>query len=1276
MRKRKLLLSAILSLGVVLDHAFSETQDLTLNKGWNLKGTYLDNVAIDNLNSDAILAVWKWVGNKWAVWSPNPQIQEIINKYIESGALEDITQLNAGEGFWVYANNDVKVIIEGILPTDTKLFLNDGWNLVALKSLKPMTLTDLQNLLSNTDNTIVIIWKWVGNKWAVWSPNPQIQEIINKYIESGVLTLLDNIAPGEGFWIYTTKSFEFGSDELPLPPTVGVAYLITDELNAIPLKDAEVYVNGQFIGKTNEFGEFDSSKLKDGDLVTIKKPGVIPITGKVKNGSIVLLTQKDTGENTPLTPTAEDFQKPANKIIASKDGSIALIISKYQGPDITVSVVPLENPLAVPPIEEIENAPTEDIKPENLAIISGFLVKVEDSQGTILTPDELQNIEISYNLKISKFLGDIATLLNGMEIPTPGYQEFTENVYKKLLELLENGNIDFVVLQYINGKWVYKGNAVLKPITVINKYYGSYTKYFFESENALDSLTTTVIALKLNSITGNTTVCVTEGGYKMFDGSIVTAPDNNSPDFDWIGQPIAGVAVLGDSNVQNGPFVTDNYGCIEVQYKVPFVKPTFTLSFKKKGYFDQSITCEVTPDGAYCPEVKMYRIPETASIEGYVLNKLTKEGIPNALVTLVNPEVLAADKIKLGQLENGTAFVEIGYMPNVEYTWTAVKYDPNGNKVAEVLIKQGSGSPEFAKLTEDEIREIFIKPLDENGSLPVDPKYLLGKWELHVKAVHKFTNTDQVLVEEAIGSFNIDILIPKLAELMGGQISEKQQEVIISDNGTLVEVIGLDNLAIYGGPSLGFLYAYGPILDEFIWKTQLLGAGVEDITGCIDDPIANQYGECYIDIANKTLTYNKALYPVSLNVKFIAENFDNLLKPDPACLPGEECYGQPFIKTGFTIRTLFEGAIYLENSTHKKLVASYVDVPYDLNRKINDLVDILKFELVAPSVTAYLRQVITENDGYYRINMIPPNLSGQLEIFAKAEGYKFDSNADIKLVNDLAPGKVSIYNLELEPINANVTSIVVENKIALDFDKWNLEESCSEDVKWQIIVEPETITVADTSWALQVWGTENVSLLPDSYQETEGYLWFGNSETGTYASSNGYQVCGKAISEVINLENMTFPVLKFLSWFEVESVDIAKGMFDQMYIGFILPKEENGNADEVVVYTSKGEKIVLKTDKIYSITVLNPEEEPIIQDANIPYSNQGVNALPIWKEYVVPIEPLAGLKVKFVFYFNSVDGLYNEFRGWGIDKIEVVDSLNETLTQQISFVGSIEEILE
>jgi hypothetical protein len=179
------------------------------------------------------------------------------------------------------------------------------------------------------------------------------------------------------------------------------------------------------------------------------------------------------------------------------------------------------------------------------------------------------------------------------------------------------------------------------------------------------------------------------------------------------------------------------------------------------------------------------------------------------------------------------------------------------------------------------------------------------------------------------------------------------------------------------------------------------------------------------------------------------------------------------------------------------------------------------------------------------------------------------------------------------------------------------------------------------------------------------------SDTSNNTSSSA--VCGTVVTPTIDLENYSFPILTFKSWFEVESVDVAKGEYDQMDVKFMIPSSENGDKKEVTLYNSFGKKVTVKTDTYYSLTTLNPDFEPAIQEADVPYSSAGLNVLPVWKKYQVPAEELAGYKVKFAFNFRSVDSLFNGFRGWGIDSVKISESMSETLAMP-PMVPSIDEV--
>lgn len=1266
---------AIVASGMLF--SLSANQTLNLDPNWNLIGTYVNEANLTDVGNNINIA-WKWKNNKWEAFSPN----SVINELLKKKNIQTFTTVNSGEGFWVNVPSKTSVTFTGE-PTNSKLQIAEGWNL--------LTLTSDQDVSVDYFNNVKTIWKWdsKNQKWAVYSPDANLQSKISMLVKNGTLETFNVLHPGEGFWVYTSSS---SSVDLETPPAIGFAYELLDKLNAVPLSNADVYVDGEKVGTTDYNGKFSIDNIANGKAITLKKDGFAVAYGVVKDGKVVILTQKDNNQKVKFSATNGN-QKVAKKGITSQDGAVSVIADKMDlKQDITVSVVPFMSPSAAPALNDI-NVNGTIVPTDQLAIIGGAFVNVEDSNGSLLLPNEI-NGTVNFSLTQSKILGDLEDILNG-DTEDASYQNFSQKAFDQFNNMLNNQMIEILVLQFENGKWEYKGEGKLTEYKKVKKLSNGntqeYLKYKLETDGELNSLAPTAFVLKMNYLTGEAEICSKEGGFKMFDGSIVDSNDSNSQPFNWINDPIPQVTIIGDDSVVSGAAMTDADGCATIKYKVPFLKPTFNLALKKDGYFDTEISCSVDTNGTKCSDGKMYKIPDTASVEGYVKNKVTGNGIDNALVTLVNLEVLSADKIKTGD-DNGTAYVEVGYMPNVTYTWTAVKYDENNQskKVVEEVIKSGKGDSSYAKLTEKEIYDVLVKPFDD-ANATFDAKYLTGNWELRVKAEHSFTNTSNTMIEEAVGKFDIDLLMTKLASLMSGQLSEKQEEVVVDENGTQTTLPNsIKSAAIYGGFSLGFLYEYGAQSDSFGWQTAILGDASEltnksgvvcndyndsEAYSCNNDPIADKIDLAYINIAKgDVLEYNKSLYPVAYNVKFMAKHFADLLNKDP-----ESDEGEPFITSGFTLRTLFEGKIDVPTTsndynvtynTYTKYLASYADISGA--KSVSDVLDTPKITLVGSSATAYMRQVITKDDnngkaGYYRINMIPPSLSGDLQIFAKADGYKFNSDSDIKLVNDLEAGKVSNYDLELEPVEINNTNPkVVPDLNITGFNDWNFTNECGvENSKWQVVANPTDINVTNSSWSETVWES-NMTLLPDSILSTTGYVWFGDKNTGLFSdtgwNTSSAPVCGKAITPVVDLSNYSFPVLTFKSWFEVESVDVAQGQYDQMKIGFIIPSSDNNGSTSVTIYNTNGDAITVNTDTYYPLDSLNPEYEPSIQDPYIPYSSAGINTLPVWKDYEVSVDGLAGYKVKFVFNFNSVDSLFNGFRGWGIDGVKVQESMDKALS--------------
>lgn len=191
----------------------------------------------------------------------------------------------------------------------------------------------------------------------------------------------------------------------------------------------------------------------------------------------------------------------------------------------------------------------------------------------------------------------------------------------------------------------------------------------------------------------------------------------------------------------------------------------------------------------------------------------------------------------------------------------------------------------------------------------------------------------------------------------------------------------------------------------------------------------------------------------------------------------------------------------------------------------------------------------------------------------------------------------------------------------------------------------------------------SAGLVPDAAAGNEA-MWFGsatgaNGESGNFLGASdtatntvGAKNGGSSLAAVTGM--LTSPIfdltavaanssvsVTFDTWWEIESVNPNATGFDLMTIQYSV---DNGTT---------------WTD----LARLNPLADPVTGALNrspLPYSNNGFNASPSWvKQEAIPlVDPssgvsLAGKQVQLRFAFDTKDSLYNGFRGWMIDNVEV-----------------------
>jgi len=169
-----------------------------INENWNLLSTNIAFSVTEKFSDGSSFAsVWKWANNNWAVYLPG---EETAGEYATSKGFAVLTTINPGEGFWVNCLSGQTITLSGIAETGG-LSLTQGWNLVGLKASQGTT---IDALISGKEANIISIWKWVDNAWAVYLPGEADGGA--SYADSKGFTLLEEINPGEGFWVNASTS--------------------------------------------------------------------------------------------------------------------------------------------------------------------------------------------------------------------------------------------------------------------------------------------------------------------------------------------------------------------------------------------------------------------------------------------------------------------------------------------------------------------------------------------------------------------------------------------------------------------------------------------------------------------------------------------------------------------------------------------------------------------------------------------------------------------------------------------------------------------------------------------------------------------------------------------------------------------------------------------------------------------------------------------------------------------------------------------------------------
>jgi hypothetical protein len=146
---------------------------------------------MDSFNSSEIVWSWDKSSQSWSGWSSN---KTTLTAIVDNG-LDTLTSLTMGNAVWV-KNNKLSSFSENI-DSSNSYNLSSGWNFISIyKNTLPST------FLSEQKGSI--IWKWNNKtqKWQVYTNDAQLNSVISKYTESGVLENLTSLKISDGCWVF------------------------------------------------------------------------------------------------------------------------------------------------------------------------------------------------------------------------------------------------------------------------------------------------------------------------------------------------------------------------------------------------------------------------------------------------------------------------------------------------------------------------------------------------------------------------------------------------------------------------------------------------------------------------------------------------------------------------------------------------------------------------------------------------------------------------------------------------------------------------------------------------------------------------------------------------------------------------------------------------------------------------------------------------------------------------------------------------------------------
>jgi hypothetical protein len=232
----------------------------------------------------------------------------------------------------------------------------------------------------------------------------------------------------------------------------------------------------------------------------------------------------------------------------------------------------------------------------------------------------------------------------------------------------------------------------------------------------------------------------------------------------------------------------------------------------------------------------------------------------------------------------------------------------------------------------------------------------------------------------------------------------------------------------------------------------------------------------------------------------------------------------------------------------------------------------------------------------------------------------------------------NFWHVQSNPQNISISPFITENLVSLPTGDSSALPSptTGSNVAWFGSATSgtycDTLKEVEENTSNAVGADNGCETKPDSEE-------FANGEESGGVGDGSTDQEGELVSPPFSLVGAESAVLHFNSWFEVEAVEA--NLYDIMEIDYTTDEGTSGDPF-----------------KWHELGTLNPEDDT----AGAPYddyTDEGQNTAPTWQPILADLKPAIGsphVRVRFVF--DSWDVLFNGFRGWLLDGVNVATPSN------------------